>query len=191
MSWSRKILAACGLACLLSLAACGFEPMYGNHGVARAVDNTLPDIAIESIPTRDGQYLRNILMDRLYLRGRPYDAPYTLRFTPLNKTITDIGIQKNGTSTRAQIDISTEMQLLDSATGKVIMTRDLKTVGAYNLQNDQLATLLSEQNITESILQEMSDEAVTDLGLYFRRLALRYAAAKKPAGKTKPQNTAP
>ncbi len=186
MSWSKACLVLFCFLAASSLAACGFEPMYGDRGVARAVDNTLPDIAIDSIPTRDGQYLRNILMDRLYLRGRPYDAPYTLRFTPLQKTITDLGIQKNGTSTRAQIDISTEMQLVNGATGKVIMTRSLKTVGAYNLQNDQLATLLSEQNITESILQEMGDNAVTDLGLYFRRLALKYAADKKPAGKTPP-----
>lgn len=146
--------------------------MYGTQSAAtEAVSVSLPNIDIASIPDRDGQYLRNLLMDRLYTHGRPDEAPYTLTFTKLSKNIVNLGIQKDATATRAQIQITAHMELVDKSTGKAVLQRDLKTVGAYNLLDDQLSTLMSQQNITDSILQEMRDDAVTELSLYFRRRA--------------------
>jgi LPS-assembly lipoprotein len=160
------------LAALLFLSGCGFEPMYGkNSPGAEAVAVALPNIDIGNIPDRDGQYLRNLLIDQLYTQGRPDAAPYTVTFSRLQKTTVDLGIQKDATATRAQIQITTHMELVDKATNKAVLQRDLKTVGAYNLLDDQLATLVSQQSITESILQEMRDDAVTQLSLYFRRRA--------------------
>lgn len=169
MSSFKLVFAALAL---LSLAACGFEPMYGTKNAgAQAVATALPNIEVASIPDRDGQYLRNLLMDRLYKDGRPADAPYTLQLSKIEKNVTSLGIQKDATPTRAQIQVTSQLQLIEKATGKAVLTRSLKTVGAYNMLEDQLATLVSEQNITESILQEMRDEAVTELSLYFRRKA--------------------
>jgi LPS-assembly lipoprotein len=169
MSSFKLLIAA---AALLALAACGFEPMYGTDSAeSRTVSTALPDIEVASISDRDGQYLRNLLMDRLYQHGRPGEAPYILKFGTLSKNIVDLGIQKDATATRAQIQITAHMDLIDKNTGKAVLQRDLKTVGAYNLLDDQLATLVSQQNITESILQEMRDDAVTQLSLYFRRKA--------------------
>jgi LPS-assembly lipoprotein len=161
------------VAVALSLAAgCGFEPLYGTHSpAAEAVSAALPSIEIASIPDRDGQYLRNLLIDRLNTRGRPADALYLLQLSKLEKNILNLGIQKDATATRAQIQITSHMQLIDKVTGKPVLERDLKTVGAYNLLDDQLATMVSQQNITESILQEMRDDAVQELSLYFRRRA--------------------
>jgi LPS-assembly lipoprotein len=171
-SFKTFITAPVVLLALLALVACGFEPMYGTQSVqSQAVSTTLPDIEVSSIPDRDGQYLRNLLMDRLYQHGRPDEAPYILKFGTLSKSVVDFGLQKDATATRAQIQISGHMALVDRSTGKPVMQRDLTTVGAYNLLDDQLATLVSQQNITESILQEMRDEAVTQLSLYFRRHA--------------------
>jgi len=171
-----RSLATLGMTLILMipffLTSCGFEPMYGTHSAtAEAVDVALPNIEIANIPDRDGQYLRNLLMDRLYTSGRPADAAYTLTFSKLAKNIVNIGIQKDATATRAQIQITTHMELVDKSTGKAVLQRDLKTVGAYNLLDDQLSTLMSQQNITDSILQEMRDDAVTELSLYFRRKA--------------------
>ena len=164
--------AALCLVLMLGLGSCGFEPMYGTQSkAAEEVAVGLPNIEIGNIPDRDGQYLRNLLMDRLYTSGRPEGAPYTLTFSKLTKNIINIGIQKDATATRAQIQMLTHMELVDKSTGKAVLQRDLKTVGAYNLLDDQLSTLMSRQNITDSILHEMRDDAVTELSLYFRRKA--------------------
>jgi LPS-assembly lipoprotein len=160
------------LLALLTLAACGFEPMYGTESAqSQAISTALPDIEVSNIPDRDGQYLRNLLMDQLYRHGRPDAAPYILKFSALTKNIVDLGLQKDATATRAQIQISAHMDLIDKSTGKPVLQRDFRNVGAYNLLDDQLATLVSQQNITESTLHEMRDEAVTQLSLYFRNKA--------------------
>jgi LPS-assembly lipoprotein len=176
-------------ASLFLLTSCGFEPMHGTHSNAPAaeaetVSTAMPDMEVASIPDRDGQYLRNLLMDRLYTRGRPANPPYTLTFSKLVKNIANLGIQKDATATRAQIQISTHMVLIDNNTGKAVLQRDLKTVGAYNLLDDQLSTLMSQQNITDSILQEMRSDAVTELSLYFRRLAASGTAGGMTGGTT-------
>jgi len=155
------------LACLcLGLSSCGFESVY-------AVKNAAPppgaSIEIDGIPDREGQYLRNLLIDRLYTKGRPSGAAYRLTFSPLAKSVVDIGIQKDATATRTQMQIATQMRLVEKNTRKILLQRDLKTMGAYNLLDNQLATLVSQQNIIDSILQELGDDVVTELNLYFRR----------------------
>lgn len=157
------------VAILLFLSACGFEPM---HAAGTSVMPTA-GIEITNIPDRDGQYLRNQLIDRLNINERPTNSPYQLKFSPLSKTVINLGIEKTATATRAQIQFSTQMQLVEKKTGKVLLQRPLRATGAYNLLDNQLATLTSQQNTTENLLQEISDDAVTELSLYFRRKALR------------------
>lgn len=165
-----SLFKALALSSLIFLAACGLEPMYskGNTG-GQQITAALPNIDIAGIPDRDGQYLRNLLIDQLYAHGRPGDAPYLLTFAPLEKDTVNLGIRKSATATRAQVEISTHMKLVEKATSKVLLSRDLKSIGAYNLLDNQLASIVSQQNITESLLQEMRDSAVRELSLYFRR----------------------
>lgn len=155
---------------LLTLSACGFEPMYAaGNAAAKTLSTATPGIEVASIPDREGQHLRNLLIDRLYANGRPADAPYLLQISPLETEIVNMGIQRNAAATRAQMRIIAHLQLIDKSTGKVLLQRTVKADGAYNLLDNQLATLVSQQNVTENVLREISDTAVTELALYFRR----------------------
>ena len=153
---------------LLFLSGCGFESVYAAKAQSPL---SRPDIEIGNIPDRDGQYLRNLLIDRLYINGRPPDAVYQLKLSPLANNTVNIGIQKDATATRAQMQITTRMQLIEKSTGKVLLQRALRAMGSYNLLDNQLATMVSQQNVTESILHEMSGDVMTELDLYFRRNA--------------------
>lgn len=172
-----SLFKALSFAAVLLLAGCGFEPMYGTHSAAaKEIVVSRPEIDIDNIPDRDGQYLRNLLIDDLYTHGRPADALFRLRITKLEKNVIHLGIQKDATATRAQVQITAHMALVEKATGKTVLERDLRSFGAYNLLDNQLATIVSEQSITESILQEIESDAVTELDLYFRRRAERKAS---------------
>ena len=61
----KKLLAI--LLCALPLASCGFTPLYGEHGVAAApgVVEELNNVAIRSIPNREGMKLRAVLREEL------------------------------------------------------------------------------------------------------------------------------
>src|SRR5207249_1795191 len=132
---------------------------------------TMSSIEISPIPDRDGQYLRNLLIDQLNTTGRPADAPYQLKLSPLTRSTVNMGIEKNAAATRAQVQIASQMQLIEKSTGKVLLQRDLKTSGAYNLLDNQLATLVSQQSTIENLLQELGEDAAEELNLYFRRAA--------------------
>lgn len=167
MSSSRLVAAIFVLSALL-LSACGFTPMYASDRGAQ-IAGGLGSIEIENIPDRDGQQLRNLLTDRLYRNGRPASPAYLLRITKLHTEIDKIGIRKDAAATRGQMQTTADLALIDKASGKVVLERNLKSVGAYNILDNQFATLVSRENLSEHILEEMSDNIVTELGLFLNR----------------------
>lgn len=162
MSWFKTAAAAI---ILTGLAACGFTPLYGPQSGAAQ----LPAIEIANIPDREGQYLRNFLIDRLYKNGRPVDAPYILSVAPLNKKTTNMGIRKDATSTRGIMEMTTTVTLTDKSTEKIVLTRNVRSVGGYNQLDNQFASLISEQRLTDHAVEDIGNEIMTELGLYFSK----------------------
>jgi LPS-assembly lipoprotein len=178
MSWSETFLAPAVPLCLclclaLPVAGCGFTPMYADKtdtaGAPGALAVARSTIFIANIPDRNGQYLRNQLIDRLYLDGRPADPAYTLTVTNLQQTTTNLGIRRDATATRAMYELDASMTLKDNASGKILLQRNVRAVGGYNELDNQFATLVSRQNLRDNMLQELSDTIVSQLDLYFDR----------------------
>jgi LPS-assembly lipoprotein len=182
---NRNIFAASALfAACLFLAACGFQPMYGDKGDA-ATNVNYSAVDIENIPDRNGQYLRNQLIDRLYLNGRPAETLYTLKVASLKTVTTNLGIRKDASSTRAMAEVDTTIQLVEKATNKVLLQRDVRATGGYNELDNQFATIVSRQSVEEHMLEELADDIVTELGLYFHR-AGSTSPAELPVSIAKP-----
>lgn len=161
MSWFKAaILCLC-----FSVSACGFESLYAEKNIVLSGSQ----IEIASIPDYEGQFLRNLLIDRLYGAGRPENAIYLLKISPLEKTFTNLGTRKDVTDTRAHIKISAHLKLIEKATNKTLLERDIRTTGGYNLLDNQLSTITSRNNVTETLLKEISDDAVTEISLYLHR----------------------
>ncbi|HYD19449.1 MAG TPA: LPS assembly lipoprotein LptE [Patescibacteria group bacterium] len=164
--WSSRVV----ILLALLVAGCGFKPMYGEHaGRFDAADARESGIEVANIPDRDGQYLRNQLIDRLNLKGRPGNAPYLLTVSPLRTELTNLGIRKDATATRAMLQTSATMTLTERATGQVVLTRDVKAVGGYNQLDNQFATLVSKSSVLSHMLEEMADTITTEIGLFFNR----------------------
>ncbi|MDE1151501.1 MAG: LPS assembly lipoprotein LptE [Micavibrio sp.] len=168
--WSSKYITIAAVLCCLALPSCGFQPMYGDSGTsgaARASTKSLVEIG--NIPDRNGQYLRNQLIDRLYLKGRPADAPYVLTLSPLKDNLTNLGIRRDATSTRGMLEIYATMTLTDRLTAKPVLTRQVRSVGSYNELDNQFATVVSEQALKDHMLEELADSITTELNLFFSR----------------------
>lgn len=157
-------LILCGL-----LSGCGFQPLHGARNSQPPVAALHKAVDISNIPDRDGQYLRNLLMDRLYAEGRDPSPRYLLTVMRLDKNITSLGIRKDTTATRGQMEITARMRLTDKSTGTVVLERDLRAVGGYNRLDNQFATIISEVYSTEIVLKELASSIMTELDLHFRR----------------------
>lgn len=156
--------------CILQLSACGFHPVYGvNKYTSVGAEEKLEHIQIGNIPDREGQYLRNALMDRFYRHGRPADTRYALNIKEIREGRIGLDITKDADATRGQLSLSTSMQLVDRQNDEVLLERKLQAISSYNILTSEFTNRVSEQNARENALDELARQAEQYLALYFKR----------------------
>ncbi len=156
--------------CLVT--ACGFEPVYGDLGSKTeytAVETRLSQVDIANIPDRNGQYLRNALIDRLYPHARPGTAAYTLSVSKIEEKHTDLDITKSSDATRRQIRLLTKLTLTDRKAGAAVLDRDLSAIGSYNILGSEFTNRVSEENARQNALDDLAQQIELQLGLFFQR----------------------
>lgn len=168
---ARALVLALGLGLL---SACGFQPVYGTRsldtGVAPGV--ALTNVAVDPIPDREGQVLRNKLIDRMYVEGRPADPAYRLSIR-LTAQEEDLGIRQDATATRARLRLVASYELIDTKTGQPVYRSFSRSIVSYNLLEAQYATLVSEQDAYERALTEVAEDIRTRIALFFARSPAR------------------
>ena len=151
--------------CLLT--ACGFSPIYGTHGGSGGsgpVDAALNKVEIANIPDRNGQMLRNHLIDRMYFKGRP-DHPEARLEVALTSTEAGLGIQKDATTTLYELTLTAKYTLKDMA-GKELVSGTARSVVGFSQLDAQYGTLAARENATTRALDEVGEQIVNRLSLY-------------------------
>lgn len=153
------------------LSACGFSPVYGTLGTDKEYgqEDLLSYVTIGSIPDREGQFLRNALIDRFYRYGRPTNPQYRLSLTPIEESVRDMDITENSDSTRGQLRLDTVMILSDAITGEKLLERRLHSITSFNILSSEFANRVSEQNTRENALNDLARQIERQLTLYFKR----------------------
>lgn len=149
------------------LTACGFQPLYGTHG---DTVQDFQDIEIAVIPERNGQILRNNLIDRLYKGHYPNKPKYQLLISPIKKQSIGLGLDRETTAdTRVQLTLLTQMRLIDTETKEVLLERPLRGFVAYNVLESQFTTIITRRDAEQRGLEQIADRIITELALYFKR----------------------
>ncbi len=167
LSFTSIYLSVCVL-----VSACGFEPIYGvqnSNPNQASVNHVLSHVEIANIPDREGQYIRNALIDRFYSNGRPVEVSYLLNVSPIKESIVDLDLTKSSDATRAQLHLTTQISLIDQDSGKAVLTRNLSAVSSYNVLTSEFANRVSEQNTRENTLNDLARQIELQIGLYLRR----------------------
>ncbi|MDR3424088.1 MAG: LPS assembly lipoprotein LptE [Alphaproteobacteria bacterium] len=151
----------------LLLAACGFHPVYGARDASSnsPVALDLNNIAIDNIPDRNGQMLRNDLIDRLYGKNRPLRPAFTLK-VKLRNSEEDLGILANATATRSLLNMYGDYTLED-AKGKQLLSGSAHSVASFDRLDEMYGTVAARQDAYERTLHEVSEQIVNRLSLYF------------------------
>ncbi len=151
----------------LSLTGCGFQPLYGSKSNGGSgADAALNDVAIANIPDREGQMLRNRLIDRMYHDGRPENPHYRLEIT-LQESETALGIRRDATASRTRVDLTAHYVLRQISDNKALIDTTAKTSVSFNQLDAQYATLTSREDAKERALNEVGEQIVNRLALYF------------------------
>ncbi len=158
---------------VLLLSACGFRPMYGDLAADSAGSTVMYDafsqVAVGNIPDREGQYLRNLLLDRLYVSGTPAAPAYKLSVGRIRERLRDLDITKSADATRGQLILRSRITLVDTQSGETVLDRDLRAVTSYNILSSQFTTRVSEENARKNALADLARQIETQLSLYFQR----------------------
>ena len=160
------------LAALLPLTACGFQPRYGDHSAAmenHQHGKSLTDIDIDMIPDRDGQVMRNELIDMIQPRGPSATPRYKLTFSKLNVAIRELDLTKSSEATRSQVSTTITIYLTDTQTGKIVLSRVLKSISSYNILQSEFATNVTEDNARNNALKDLARQTQLQLSLYMNR----------------------
>ena len=149
------------------LTGCGFTPVYGTHTAADGspVANDLNAVAIENIADRNGQMLRNDLIDRMYGKNRPAQPLYDLKVT-IHSDEADLGILANATATRSLLNMYANYTLTDSK-GHELLTSTAHSVASFDRLDQMYGTVAARQDAYERTLHEVSEQIINRVSLYF------------------------
>lgn len=144
--------------------------MYANNGInnVKIIDH-MNDIYISPIPNREGQYLRNLLLDSLYSEYRPNTALYTLNIDKILERKTDLDITKTSNSTRSQLKLTTNISIINIETGEKLLSNKLSSITSYNVLSSQFTTKVSEESARKSALNDLAKQIEMRLALFLRK----------------------
>ena len=143
---------------LLTLGACGFQPVYGTRSPGNANSSVTADLSaikISPIANRAGQLLRNSLQDKLTPRGVPAQARYRL----------DVSLTEN----RSDRFVA-NFTLVDLTTGQPVNQGQAESTTTFNRVDSDFAILAAEKDARRRAADEIGEDIRLRLGLYFNRI---------------------
>jgi LPS-assembly lipoprotein len=153
------------------LAACGFEPLYGERpGAPNAAVAAMAETRIALIADRSGQELRNALLDRLTPRGQPARPRYELE-VGLTERRDNLGISRDDTATYARLTLTASYRLREIASGRVVTSGQSRWTNGFTVVASHFANLTSEADARSRGLREIGDDIRQQLALHFSKPA--------------------
>lgn len=153
----------------LGSTGCGLRPVYGG-GASGPTATFLSSVAVQPIPGRTGWLVRAALADRL---GEPSgDERYRL-VIEVDDDLTSFGIRGDAAVTRERRTVRARYQLVDNATGQVMVDATAGSDAGIDVVSSPVATLAAEQTAAERLAQVIADQIVGRLSLYAQRSSRR------------------
>lgn len=149
-----RILAA--LALILTVSACGFEPVYGPGGTGTQLQNR---VLVDTPIDREGFLLVRQLEERL---GRPGDPAYRLGIQ-LSVREERRAIDPDGDIRRFHVIGEAIYSLSDTSTGAVVRSDAVDNFVGYSATGTTVATLAAKRDATERLMTILADEIVLQL----------------------------
>lgn len=162
-----------------ALPGCGWERLYADpqSGPASA---ELRAIKVLPIPERIGQRLEMALRNSLNPTGEPTLYRYALS-TTLVYSLSNLGLQSQGTATLGQIEVHSTSNLTEYKTGQILLTISLHEQNSFELNSNQYSTVVGEDDARVRTVAELNQQTVRRLNLFFNQRRAPKALQKAEA----------
>lgn len=159
MMRSFSLLAPVALA--LALSACGLRPIYAG-GAQGQVAQGLAAVQVAPIEGQAGWLMRNALNDRLGQSGASANTRYRLDVV-LDDQVEGLGLLTDDTIGRERRTLRARYQLVDLASGTVIIDATAGSDAGIDVVSSEFATIAAEQTALENLSQEVASQIITRL----------------------------
>jgi LPS-assembly lipoprotein len=161
----------------LTLAACGFRPLYGNVGLGEHGLTSLSAVYVEPISDRVGYELRNNLLDLLN-SGPPQSSQYRLKLY-LGEREDAVVLQTNTSITRFNYTLTAHYELMPRGETMPVMSGDLTAFAAYNVAAAPYlyATTAAQRDAQNRAASDIAERLRTEVAVYLRETAEQNARA--------------
>lgn len=172
MWWSRKFASLATVTLIatvvaVGLSGCGFKPLYGN-GTTSISAKELDSVQVAHLPDREGQMLRTLLTQRFNPDDRRATPRFELKIN-LKKSISNLGVRRDATATRANLSMTADFLLVEMHTGKQSYKGQSSITVSYNILDDRFATVAAQQNAIERALLVIADTIKTRVSAFMTR----------------------
>lgn len=166
------------LACLLSLSACGFRPLYGQNSYDPNVLDELASIQVMPLPDRQGQLVHNALLTDLNPKGEPVHPRYRLQV--ITTTIENQqALRTDDTATRNIVYYTISFWLYEGQTR--VNTGSFSQVYSYDFLPEHYANISAADDIQHRAAQSIAEEIRNRLAAYFdKAVEVKAASGTKP-----------
>lgn len=157
-----KRMIAAGLFCAaLSLAGCGFQPLYATPGVTPALTRI-------SVPTPDGRtgtFLREALDDQL---ATDRDQPPLYRLTlAYDEDRYERGLRIDNTANRYEVALLVNYGVVDATTGQVVASGSVRPLVSFDSADQPYQGVAANLDASERAAREAARLIRLDLARFF------------------------
>jgi LPS-assembly lipoprotein len=151
------------LALMLSLPACGLQPLYGS----RSISQTLASVELAPIEGKAGYLVRSALEARL---GKPAGgaARYRLQ-VELDDQINGFGVRRDDSVTRERRILRARYRLIETDSGTTVIDATAGSDSGIDVVSSEYAVVAAEETALERLTEIVSDQIVARIALYLKR----------------------
>ncbi len=147
------------------LAACGFEPLYGDH-TRRVMEADLAAVKIFPIPEHIGQLLQWQLEKEFNPDGVDVKQRYALHVAMSIKG-DFLAVDPNNVAPRGSISAAADMALT-TLDGKTILYRGkIQSIADYNIDTDAYASEIGKGSAEKRVVEDIGEQIALRLATYF------------------------
>lgn len=166
----RELLACIGSLSLAALGGCGFTPVYGTRAAtgSNAARDGLAAIAVEIIPERSGQLLRQALQERCERFGAGTERRFSLQAS-FNVSDEGIAIQQDSAITRVRMTGYAQYTLRSLDVSRRTLTSGAaRALDGIDVINQQFfAGDLEHEQVVRRLAEACADQIALQLANYF------------------------
>lgn len=165
---AKAVRTAVSILATTAVLGCGFRPLYAPAG--NSTDDSaaarLAAVHVDTIADREGQLLRNELVDLLDPGRLGQNTDYNLQVI-LKQNQSDVAYEDTGFATRANVRIEANYVLVQKSSGKTLTTGQSRIVTSYNITDSFFSTYTTAQAVRERSMQRIAHDIRRRLAAYF------------------------